>query len=455
MALARYDVEFTKDADVYKQAQVDALLAALPGVTDLIVLSHGWNNDMADARKLYNELVGNIEQILDTRSDPGAPAAVQALAGRTYAVCQVFWPSKKFTDEELIPGGGAVTAMKASDKALVKALEALKRDPVRLGGKDAPAARAKAIDRAIKAVPKLSTSAAARKTFVDALRSTMPKGKGAKEVDDGSAGFLKADPEKLFKAMSVAVVAPGPKTSRGGAATLGFGTGTTGAGGAAGLGDLVDGITAGARRIANFVTYYQMKERAGDVGGKGLAPLLKRCRQANPSVRLHLVGHSFGGRLVTAAAAGLPKNTPGVTVSLLQAAFSHNALSADYGKGKAGFYRTVLGDARVSGPIIITHTKNDRAVGVAYPLASRIANQVAAALGDENDPYGGLGRNGAQHTAEANGHSGTLGPKGTAYTLAPGTVNNLLADATIKDHGDVRSEAVAYAILCCSGGIGQ
>lgn len=453
MALARFDVEFTKDGDVFKPAQADALVAGLGGVTDLIVLAHGWNNDMADARALYDELVGNIQALLDARADPASPAALKALAGRTYAVCQVFWPSKKFTDAELIPGGGAASAKAASDKALIKALEALKRDPVRLGGKEAPAARVKAIDRAIKAVPKLATSAAARKTFVTALRSTMPKGKGAKEVDDGSAGFLKADPEKLFKAMSGAVVAPGPKVTGGGAATLGGATFGAGGGGAAGLGDLVDGITAGARRIANFVTYYQMKERAGDVGSKGVAPLVKRCRKSHPSVRIHLVGHSFGGRLVTAAAAGLAKNTSDVTLSLLQAAFSHNALSANFGKGKAGFYRTVLGDARVSGPVIITHTKNDRAVGVAYPLASRIANQVAAALGDENDPYGGMGRNGAQHTAEALGHNAVMGKKGTAYALVPGTVNNLKADAVIKDHGDVRNEAVAWAVLCCSGGI--
>lgn len=447
MALARFDVEFTKDGDVFKPAQAEALVAGLGGVTDLIVVSHGWNNDMADARALYDELVGNIEELLKARTAAGAPTALEALAGRTYAVCQVFWPSKKFTDADLIPGGGAVSATKASDKALVKMLEALKRDPVRLGGKEAPAARVKAIDRAIKAVPKLSTSAAARKTFVAALRSTMPKGKGAKEVDDGSAGFLKADSEKLFQALSSSVIAPGPRTGGGGAATLGGGEG------AAGLGDLMSGITAGARRIANFVTYYQMKERAGQVGSTGVATLLERCRKAKPALRLHLVGHSFGGRLVTAAAAGLPRNTAGVTVSLLQAAFSHNALSADYGKGKAGFYRTVLGDQRVSGPVIITHTKNDRAVGVAYPLASRIANQVAAALGDENDPYGGMGRNGAQHTAEAAGHNAVLGKKGTAYAFAPGTVNNLRADALIKDHGDVRSEAVAYAVLCCTGGI--
>jgi len=448
MALTRFDVEFTKDGNVFKQSQADALVAGLKGVTDLLVLSHGWNNDMADARQLYDELVGNLTALLDERSAPGAAPALARLKGRTYAVCQIFWPSKRFTDDDLIPGGGAATASKANDKALKKILETLKQDSERLGGKQKPsAARVKAIDRALKAIPALATSPAARKAYVDALRSTMPKGKAAKEIDDGSAAFLKATPEQLFKALSAPVLAPGPKPKGGGASIIGGAPG-----GAAGLGDLVDGIIGGARRIANFVTYYQMKDRAGVVGLKGVAPLLTRIRKAQPAIRIHLVGHSFGGRLVTAAAGGLSPNTADVTISLLQAAFSHNALSADYGDGKPGFYRAVLGDARVSGPIIITHTKNDKAVGVAYPLASRIANQVAAALGDQNDPYGGMGRNGAQHTGEATGHAAVLGKKGTKYTLAKGTVNNLLADSIIKDHGDVTSEPVAYAILCCSGG---
>jgi hypothetical protein len=47
---------------------------------------------------------------------------------------------------------------------------------------------------------------------------------------------------------------------------------------------------------------------------------------------------------------------------------------------------TVLGDKRVSGPILITHTKNDKAVGIAYPLASRNPRDLASALGDEMTP---------------------------------------------------------------------
>jgi hypothetical protein len=62
-------------------------------------------------------------------------------------------------------------------------------------------------------------------------------------------------------------------------------------------------------------------------------------------------------------------------------------------------------------------------------------------------------RNGAQRTTEADGHGVVMGGTKTAYTFAPGTVNNLRADSIIKDHGDVRSEAVAYAVLCCTAGI--
>lgn len=447
MAMRRMDVEFTRDGAPFRQSDVDGLINGLGGVTDLLVVAHGWNNDMADARKLYDELLGNIDKLLDVRAEGGVPTILSKLTGRTYAVCQVFWPSKRFTDEELIPGGGAASATTANTKSLQRVLKALKQDPKRLGGKDAPLARAKQLDRALAAVPRLTKDAKARRAFVEAIRAAL-KPLASKEIDDGSAEFFKIDPEKLFKSLSDPVVAPVARV-RGGATAVGRGD----AGGAAGLRDLADGVIGAARRIANFATYYQMKERAGRVGSDGLAAVLRACRAKAPQIRLHLVGHSFGGRLVTAAAEGLPPNTPAVTVTLLQAAFSHNALSGDFGKGKAGFYRKVLSDRRVSGPIVISHTKNDNAVGIAYPLASRIAQQVAAALGDENDPYGGMGRNGAQHTAEAAGHTATLGPVGEEYNFAPGAVYNLRADQFISGHSDVRNGPVAYMVLSCTAAI--
>jgi hypothetical protein len=64
------------------------------GITDLIVISHGWNNSADDARALYRELVQNFAGV-------GSPGD---LPGRSFAVGGVSWPSKKF--DELVAVAG-------------------------------------------------------------------------------------------------------------------------------------------------------------------------------------------------------------------------------------------------------------------------------------------------------------------------------------------------------------
>jgi hypothetical protein len=101
---------------------------------------------------------------------------------------------------------------------------------------------------------------------------------------------------------------------------------------------------------------------------------------------------------------------------------------------------------RITGPTIITHTKNDKAVGVAYAIASRVAGQVASAVGDKDDKYGGLGRNGAQKTPEA--VDATLLEVGDdGYELLPGRLHNLHADVFISGDSDVAGREVAYAVV--------
>lgn len=192
-----------------------------------------------------------------------------------------------------------------------------------------------------------------------------------------------------------------------------------------------------------------MKSRAGTVGKGGVATTLARVRERHKDLPIHLVGHSFGGRLVTAAAASLPHRETPVTMTLLQAAFSHNGLAEKFDGKKNGAFRTVIADKRISGPIVVTHTKNDRAVGIAYPLASRIAFDNAAALGDQNDPYGGMGRNGAQHTNEVSSDESVLRQPGAGqgYAFKPGSVYNLNSDEIIKGHSDVTGRAVANAVM--------
>jgi hypothetical protein len=104
----------------------------------------------------------------------------------------------------------------------------------------------------------------------------------------------------------------------------------------------------------------------------------------------------------------------------------------------------VVSPGRVNGPILVSHTDNDTAVGINYAIASRLAGQQAAGVGDAKDLYGGIGRNGAVKTPEAD--FGTLGSTKARYTFKRGTVYNLLADAFIADHGDVHKPEVANAL---------
>ena len=65
--------------------------------------------------------------------------------------------------------------------------------------------------------------------------------------------------------------------------------------------EFLSGFKAAAMNVLNFTTYFEMKARAGTVGKNGVAALIDRLA---PQVqRIHLVGHSFGGRVVAAAAA--------------------------------------------------------------------------------------------------------------------------------------------------------
>src|SRR6201994_5208860 len=149
-----------------------------------------------------------------------------------------------------------------------------------------------------------------------------------------------------------------------------------------------------------------MKARAGTVGRNGLGPLLAALHAQSPAVRFHLIGHSFGARLVSFALSGVgaPAASPVASLVLLQGAFSHwsfaHAQNNPFGSPGA---LTAYAD-RVHGPLAATHTVYDWAVGVWYPKASFLAHQDAAAA--VADPWGGLGSDGFP-AAKAAGEPGT------------------------------------------------
>ena len=64
-----YRLEMTKIGTVFKKAEQTAIVAAVNAtgaerITDLFVVSHGWNNDMAEARQLYDDLFKSAAKLL-------------------------------------------------------------------------------------------------------------------------------------------------------------------------------------------------------------------------------------------------------------------------------------------------------------------------------------------------------------------------------------------------------
>src|SRR2546427_8448106 len=115
------EVQFDKDGKQVipsqEQAIIDALTTA-PGnaTTDVVVLSHGWNNDMDEARTLYRDFLRGLEQM------------VPANAGKKIIAIGILWPSKKFAEADLIPGGAASAGNDAAlNQALLDRLQEMKQ----------------------------------------------------------------------------------------------------------------------------------------------------------------------------------------------------------------------------------------------------------------------------------------------------------------------------------------
>lgn len=406
--------------------------------SDLFVISHGWNNDEVEADALYTNFFKAV--------DAAAPSVPVFKTSSSFALA-IIWPSKKFDETAFAaavgpqPVAGAAAAIGPApvDAAIedqLQTLQAIANNP----------ASQQLLDHAIAQIPLLSVSQSAQDDFVAALAAAFPQSPHEPDPGlDGGLSMLNVTPGHSVLAQLAANLRVGPAaaagTGTGGAAAIG------GVGGAAGFNPL-GAIKNAALALANLTTYWTMKERAGTVGRTGVVQTVAKAMVAVPGVKVHLIGHSFGGRLVTSVANALPGGSPGhqaATMMLLQAAYSHYGMAQDYQPNTDGIFRSVLTGKKVASEIQITHSVHDVAVGIAYPLASALAHQIGQAAWI--NPYGGMGADGARTTPEA--FDDTLGAVGTPYAAVAGSsiVRNLNGDAIITSHGDVTHPEIAYAAL--------
>ncbi|MFK0152717.1 serine-threonine protein kinase [Streptomyces sp. NPDC090493] len=428
MSVAPY-WELTFDADGDPDgAERDRLLGEIDGhgLRDLIVFAHGWNNDRSGATRLYRRFFAPVPKL--------APKARIGYAG-------VIWPSMRFCDEPIPDFPRSVVATEAEQ------------------------AQAPVLDKDTRHA--LLETFPGRATVVDQIARMLDQ-RPANELEEFGrlvrvlVEVLPGGPQPLFAADTLAEGVPqsDPVLFSGDIPTLceEFAAALAalrGSGDAAGF--AVPNPWDGAKELLRQATYYAMKRRAGTVGERGLGRVVGQLAGAAPDVRVHLVGHSFGGRLVSFALRGLPDGVRTVkSVTLLQGAFSHYAFAARLPHDPRAGGVLQGQQNRIDGPLVCCYSHFDQSLGTLYPLASRMADDCESALGEDvagmlGARWGAMGHDGVQEVPGTRSLDLAAALRGPL--AAPGCVN-VDAAAVVKSggppsgaHSDIVHPELARVVL--------
>ncbi len=351
------DITFDKDGDV-DHAQRDRLTRM--DATDLVMFAHGWNNTPSVATGLCSAFFAPFPGI-------AAPQARLGFAG-------VVWPSIRFTDEP-IPDFRPSTVSGVPDGQITAVLDEATRAALidLFPGHEGTVARlAQLLDEQPESEAAFAEFGRLARQLADAPVGGLELGftDDLPKDEQGPPAVLYEDALALCRKFTLALEETemvADKEAQ--AATFSVGGG-------------LKKVWKGAKELLRQTTYYAMKRRAGTVGELGLGPLLGQLARTSPGLRVHLVGHSQGARLVAFALRGLPDGVHNVkSVTLLQGAFSHYAFapSLPHAPQNSGALRSA--EERVDGPVVACYSRHDSALGVIYPLASSLAGDDSHAAG--------------------------------------------------------------------------
>jgi hypothetical protein len=388
--------------------------AASGRYSDVVVFSHGWNNDWAQATARYESFVDGYLEVL--REYPPADGPRRPL------LVGIFWPSTALiTESEAAPdiaGDAGVDEEIAAERAIIEEL-----------GQALPAEQAERFYALIQHED-LDPGAAREVTamFLPLLGSDLTEaGDAEPPTPDEVMASWREEP----------VVRTVPDLD-----DLGY-YGQDGPGGEE-RADSAAPEAAGlkgfdARDLVRAFTVWQMKDRAGVVGSRGVASLLTDLLD-QPSLPVHCVGHSYGAKVVLTAICA-PRNRPTSVRSalLLQPAVSSLCFAEDAGgTGRPGGFHAAL--ERVQLPILSTFSAHDVALTRFYQWAMRRGRdvgepEIAGAAPSRYAALGGFGPGGLGAAADV---VEVLDP-GTPYPFNPGPprVHGIQATRTISSHGDV------------------
>jgi hypothetical protein len=405
--LTYYELDFTADGTLTSDGGLPAAVAA-GGVRDIFVLSHGWNCGVDSARSMYQTMFTMLAELI-----PGRLTTSLAVG--------LIWPSVLFPDDDPatatpIPATGAQLAA-----ALTPAFPQQADTVAELG-----------------ALLDAQPADAAKLARFHALAAGLVTSPPLAAEDAGQQAAITGDTAAVFGA--AAALSKTPPAS------------------AQGIPNPFTALWDGAREVLRIMSYYEMKNRAGVVGRTGLGPLIGQLATADAGIRVHLIGHSFGARLVAYALSGLPgsqvgPSSPVKSLLLIQGAFSHFAFAnpiPDPAVGGAGALASFTD--RVDGPLLATFTAADRALGWWYPAASLLAHQDSESANDLTYQWGAIGHDGYQQ--DPIGTTVTLGPCGTSYQFQPGSFYLLDANTVIcadqsafaGAHSDIQHAQVIWPV---------
>jgi hypothetical protein len=381
-------------------------------ITDIFLMSHGWKGDVPAAIDQYNRWTAAMLQCPDDlrRMKERRPGFRPLLIG-------LHWPSLPWGDEEL---GG----LSFDPAAALPAESWVQSYAERIA--NTPAARAA-----------LATIFRAAEQEVEPVRLP-PEVRDAlvvldREANLGSNGDAPdADREPFDPDQRYALQRQEPF--------------------AFGLGDIGGGILDLVRQLS----FWKMKDRARQFGEGGAHALLRQLLAARPEARCHLMGHSFGCVVQSAALTGplgsaVPR--PVDSLVLVQGALSLWSCCPriPFPPHGPGYFQRLVAEQRVRGPILTTQSEHDQAVGYWYPLGAGIARQVAFAAG-ALPRYGAVGAFGLRGL-ETGVEDLEMQPVSGTYGFRPGIIYNLESSHIIRNgtgasgaHSDITHPEVAHAV---------
>ena len=418
---AYYIIPFDKDGICEGPQTREHLLAHLQGVTDLFLFCHGWNNDWSAATERYEQFITGFQALRKAQALAMPPDYKPLLVG-------VFWPSQSLTifESETGPGfaGGDVQdkAVAASQGMLAEIASHL---PATSRARFYTLAAAQDLDQ--------TESRELATMLCDVLRG----------VSDSEAGATSAPTVDDLLASASAITAPEFDVDAVG--TVGGTTGSAEPLAAGGIGGLLSALDP--RNLLKPFTVWHMKDRAGKIGAAGVAPLLHDLLTAgDATMRVHLLGHSYGCKVVMTAASVMPPTTRMIeSALLLQPAISQYAFAETVPERSVpgGF---VAARSRVRQPITATFSTHDGPLHDMFHLSVRRSDDVGElqfAGTDSPSRFAAMGGYGPQSTTGAT--IVTIRNAGEAYTL-PSTSQILGVDGSrvIDGHGGILKDDVWY-----------